>query len=230
MPEPPRAKEGSLRAFLSTKAAGDMRFSPETGNPAREGFFKALGLGGRQVLAVKQVHSRTVLRAETAADIKGMEGDGIVAGRGPLLVSVTVADCMPIFLFDRKSGAFGLLHSGWKGTGILRDGIELLEKGFGAERRGIVVVLGPSIGSCCYEVDEGRYGVFKGLWGETAVSKREGKYYLDLRAANLGLAQRLGLQHVIDLPVCTSCTKELSSFRRDGDGFNRMIALLGYVP
>jgi copper oxidase (laccase) domain-containing protein len=188
-----------------------------------------LGLGGRQVLAVKQVHSRTVLRAETAADLGGREGDGIVVGRGPLLVSVTVADCMPIFLFDRESGAFGLLHSGWKGTGILRDGIELLEKGFGAERRGIVVVLGPSIGSCCYEVDEGRFGVFKGLWGETAVSKREGKHYLDLRAANLGWheARASACNRSLGLHLLHERTL---SFRRDGDGFNRMIALLGYVP
>jgi len=225
----PGTENGKLTALISTKASGDMRFTPGKENSERTRFFASLGIQNRTVLGLTQVHSRLVIAAEGLHDVEGREGDGIVADRGPLILSVTVADCMPIFIFDTETGSFGILHSGWKGTGILKDGLEVMEERFRSHRGHVSVVLGPCIGSCCYEVDLERYSLYRRLWGEASGIMRDGKYYLDMRKANLALAERLSLHDVRVIDRCTACSEELSSFRRDGENFRRMIALIGYM-
>ena len=45
-----------------------------------------------------------------------------------LMPVVTVADCMPLYLYDSVSGVFGVVHSGWKGTGIIGEALNLAKK------------------------------------------------------------------------------------------------------
>ncbi|TXT43965.1 MAG: hypothetical protein FD137_1690 [Spirochaetes bacterium] len=146
-------------------------------------------------------------------------------GRG---LAVTVADCMPIWLFDRRFSAYGILHSGWKGTGILSLAVDRMRKEFGCSKDDILAILGPSIGSCCYMVDAERAAVFSAEFGESSIAERpgEGEVYLDLRKANLGIAERIGLGAVLDIDLCTACASSLGSFRRQGSqAFTRMLAL-----
>ena len=141
---------------------------------------------------------------------------------------------MPIWLFDAKRRAFGLLHSGWKGTGILEAGVLRMGAEFGCPPADISVILGPSIGSCCYAVPEERASGFSAEFGAKATRRArspDGKifHYLDLRAANLMLAEKLGIGRLMDVRLCTSCSPFLGSYRRQGAaGFTRMLALCGY--
>jgi hypothetical protein len=105
-----------------------------------------------------------------------------------------------------------------------------MEKDFGCARKDILAILGPSIGSCCYRVDEGRAAAFAAEFGESSVVKRESpgnrQVLLDLRKANLGIAREIGLGAVLDIDVCTACSANLGSFRRQGsDAYTRMLAL-----
>jgi copper oxidase (laccase) domain-containing protein len=162
-------------------------------------------------------------------------------GRG---ASVTVADCMPIWILDRASGAFGVLHSGWKGTGILAVAAEALRKRFGSEPSSLSVILGPAIGACCYNVPEERAEGFAAEFGEDSVRREGDSFFLDLLAANLGLASRLGIGAVLAVEACTSCDLRFGSSRREGSAniiakggalgegpaFTRMMALCCRPP
>src|SRR5690606_2097555 len=71
-----------------------------------------------------------------------------------VLLTVSVADCVPVFLVDERTRAVALLHAGWRGVaaGILTAGIQVLEREAGSEPSDLRVHLGPSICGTCYEV------------------------------------------------------------------------------
>ena len=54
--------------------------------------------------------------------------DGHVTATPGVLLTVTVADCIPIYLVDPVARAVALLHSGWRGTAarILEQGLEVM--------------------------------------------------------------------------------------------------------
>ncbi len=220
----PSAPAG-LRAGISLRAAGDLRL----GSAGREPFFRALGQPPEKVYACRQVHSRRVLalRGQAAMQIAGLEADGLATAFADLLLSVTVADCLPIFLYDRRGRAFALVHSGWQGTGIVTEAVRVLDREFGADPGSLAAVLGPGIGACCYAVEAGRAELFRRQFGGQAVREDSGRAYLDLRAANAGLLQAAGVREVHAAAECTACTDGLFSFRRDGPGFGRMAAFIG---
>lgn len=153
--------------------------------------------------------------------------DGIILADGAFLPSVTVADCMPIWLYDLGTGARGVLHSGWKGTGILRVALEAMAELYGTRPGDVSCVLGPAVGSCCYRVDEGRARRFAEEFGADCVRVSAAGTSLDLRLANEKLAASLGLGAVLSVEACTSCSPGLGSYRREGpEAFTRMLALV----
>jgi YfiH family protein len=174
-------------------------------------------LGRPSVIQVKQVHGA---RAVLATEARGQEADAVVAREPGLAVGVRVADCVPVLVADRASGAVAAIHAGWRGVvgGVLRAGVELL-----APRDGVAAI-GPCIGACCFEV--GR---------EVAdqlghVVREEGeKAYVDLRAAVRAQLRSLGLDDasIADVPGCTKHEPErFHSFRRDGANSGRMLAAI----
>ncbi len=226
----------SAPAFITCAVAGDMG-PPELGETdARHTALTAAGLSGYRLLTVKQEHTLTVLDAEAVAAklsagpetalrpvADGIAGDA--AGAPGHVLGVTVADCMPIYLHDREHGAVAMLHSGWKGTGILLSALRRMEERWGTRANATEVLLGPAIQACCYEVDAERAEGFQRTFGERAAVRRGGRWYLDLQYANRKLAEEAGVR---DLAVCTNCTccgDGLFSYRRDGpSGYRRMLA------
>jgi copper oxidase (laccase) domain-containing protein len=156
-------------------------------------------------------------------------------------LSVTVADCLPVYLFDTESGAFGILHSGWKGTGIVLKALALMEERWNTRPPAVAVVLGPCIGACCYRVDEGRARIFEEEFGGPdgdyplgpVVIRRPrngsspAEPFLDLRAANARLLAGAGVRNLAVCQDCTFTDERLGSFRREGKDYTRMAALIG---
>lgn len=225
----PGAGADGPRAFLSPLAAGDMSLRTAEGNERRAAWLSRLGYR-RAAAAPNMAHTRRALFCSHAGESPAEEADGLVTGpEGPALV-VTVADCMPIILYDPDSGAYAALHSGWKGTGIMAEGLRLLAERFGARPGRVSACFGPHIGSCCYAVDEARARAFAAEFGQASAERGEdGRHRLKLKEANLALAERLGLGRVAAADDCTACSPALGSYRRQGpEAFTRMAAVVGY--
>jgi hypothetical protein len=217
------------KAMLSTRSAGSMRFNPGVRNAIREAWLRSMGFDPARVLSLPLIHSRRVYVASVPSDLADLEGDGIITDNQDACAMLTVADCMPIFLFDPDSGAFGVLHSGWKGTGILTEACRLMATEFGTRPTRLSVAFGPRIGVCCYPVDEERAMLFYNEFGSSAVVRLDGQPRLDLVAANLALAENLGISSITVADACTSCDSNLGSYRREGPlEFTRMAAAIGY--
>jgi YfiH family protein len=156
-------------------------------------------------------------------------------------LSVTVADCLPVFLYDPESGGFGLVHSGWKGTGISLRALRLMESQWHTKPEKVSAILGPCIQSCCYQVDEARARTFEAAFGGPGGAYPLGpvvrqvetpsgtSWYLDLQAANARLLANEGVRTIAVCQDCTFTEERLGSFRREGAAsYTRMSALIGY--
>lgn len=113
------------------------------------------GFGATDWWRAEQVHGNAVAvvgeeRPELVAGV-----DGLVTDSVGVVLGIYVADCGPIWLVDRRTGAVGLLHSGKKGTegDILAAGVRRMTEAFGTEAADVVAVLGPTIRPPHYEID-----------------------------------------------------------------------------
>lgn len=98
--------------------------------------------------------------------------DGLVTAQPGVVLAIYIADCGPIWLADRKTGAIGLLHSGKKGTegNIFQNALKLMAENFGTDPHDVVSLLGPCIRPPHYEVD------FAGEIGHQAERAGVGKF------------------------------------------------------
>ncbi len=215
-----------LEAWLTLSTAGDMRVETN-----RVRVLASLGIQPDRLLRVKQIHSRIVHPAEDlVAGRAELEGDGIVSGPGGPYLAVGVGDCMPVLLADTRCGAYGVLHSGWRGTGILEAGLRLMRERYGTVATDVVAFFGPCISVESYAVDEKRADEYR-AWGDDAVVRFGDRSYLDMRAANLGIARRLGVGMVTVADHCTYRTPQLGSYRREGSvNYTGMLAIVGSGP
>jgi YfiH family protein len=224
---------------ISSRFAGDMSAQ----NPARTALFGALNLDPSRVFGLTQIHSREVLTVDRN-NPPAVPADGMVCGDRSISLCITVADCLPVFLLDTESGMFGLVHSGWKGTGIVLQALGRMRE-TGTRAEAVAAVLGPCIGSCCYRVDEQRAVAFEKEFGTVAtavtfecmtegpppVTRREQgpdgyNWYLDLKAANVRLLAGAGVRNIAVCGDCTFTDTRLGSFRREGPDFTHMAAMI----
>ena len=146
--------------------------------------------------------------------------DGHATAERGVLLTVTVADCIPVYLTVPQKGAIALVHAGWRGAadGILEQCVELLKwRGF-AKASDIVMHCGVGICGGCYEVGP-EVAVRFGL---------SGTVQLDLRAVLMRQARDLGIGEISVSPWCSAEGRDRffshrASHGRDG----RMVAYLG---
>lgn len=200
--------------------------------------FEALGrqLGFPAAAVGRQVHGDSVTclspTPEPGLRVPG-ESDGLLtSGRG-LLLTVTAADCVPVYLLDPASGGLALLHAGWRGTatGVLESGVRAMRARFGADPGGILLHLGPAICGVCYEVGPEVLEAL-GRRGEQGDGSRpEGRVTVDLRSELASRARGLGIarERISRSAWCTRCRPDhFHSHRGKGHDAGRMAAYLGW--
>jgi YfiH family protein len=151
------------------------------------------------------------------------EADGHATGQPGLLLCVTLADCIPVYLVARDGSLVALLHAGWRGVagGLLESGLLALERLARLSPSRLVMHLGVGICGACYEVGP---EVLRAVEGTQA--KAPGR--LDLRAVLSRRARALGVAELTTSPYCTSCHRDrFFSHRASGGTDGRMVAYLG---
>ncbi|GMO39864.1 MAG: peptidoglycan editing factor PgeF [Termitinemataceae bacterium] len=234
-------------AITSVKL-GNMNYDFPDTNTARLNVFDRLNIRSYTVFSCKQNHSRNVVVIRPQTLPYYVEADGLITDSKTLSLAVTVADCLPVYLFDTGSGAFSVLHSGWKGTGIVHNALQQLKNKFAAKPKNVAAILGPCIQSCCYEVDKERADQFNEEFGNSQLKRQiekkyyplgsvvkirndndTQKYFIDMQAANAHLLVKDGVQNIAYCKDCTFMNTNLGSYRREGAGFTKMMALIGHL-
>ena len=184
--------------------------------------------GMETVAHARQVHRADIWvhRERGAPGILVMDGfDGHVSDRAELLLTVSIADCVPVFVLDPETSSVALLHSGWRGTaaGIVERGIHRLVESWKAPPERLWLHCGPAICGECYEVGpEVHAGVYPDREPPTTNTP------IDLRAAIAGRAVAQGLVpgHVSVSAHCTLCG-EPDFFSHRGGSKGRQMAVAG---
>jgi YfiH family protein len=171
-----------------------------------------------------QVHGVEVMTVGPSRGWLQVEGiDGWVTAAPGVLLTVTIADCIPVYLSVPGKGV-ALLHAGWRGTaaGILARGAERLIQATGADWADIVMHCGVGICGSCYEVGS------EVIAGCGLSADGGGPWHLDLRETLAEQAARIGIRQVTRSPHCSAHDRPTFYSHRASRGADgRMAAYLG---
>ena len=190
----------------------------------------AAGLELSRVSYARQVHGADVARAPAGGGFAGLVDILVTAERG-LPLAIFTADCLAIVAYDPSAPALALAHVGWRGTvrGAQQTAVKAISQ-VGGRAGSLRVAIAPSIGPCCYEVDEPVTAelarAFGDRWRAWVRPSRAGHVMLDLWSANEALLVDAGVApDGIENPrLCTACHPELLySYRRGNRG--RLVTL-----
>jgi copper oxidase (laccase) domain-containing protein len=186
--------------------------------------FRRADPGFSAVVLGNQVHGTVVSRVDGGEGWIQVDGvDGWVTTKPGILLTVTVADCIPVYLLAPPHGV-ALLHAGWRGTaaGILRAGIAGLKEATGVSESQIVMHCGVGICGECYEVGS------EVLAGCGVPVDGPGPHHLDLRERLASDACALGLGTITTSGWCSAHDRAAFFSHRASRGSDgRMVAYLG---
>ncbi len=191
----------------------------------RRAFFGALGIEPENVAYQRQVHSDKI-QIINEGGFAG-ESDAMITTTPKIALAISSADCVPIFMYDKRNNIIAGVHSGWRGTkaNILGKTLDLLINKFNTSVDSLFVYIGPSISKENYEVGRDVASQFD----EKYLSKNNEKYYLELRRVCLDvlLDYRVPEANIEIYKGCTFNKKDLlHSYRRDGKVSGRALGLI----
>ncbi len=199
---------------VSRRSDGPMKNPSEKGN--KVSFIQGLGLDPAEIAVPALEHGSSIKRAK-----RGNNGDcdGLVTDEKGVILSVTVADCLPVFLLDPERRAIALLHAGWRGLtkGIIGNAVTFLSGEFKSDTEKMRAVIGPGICRDHFEVGDEVASRFKGYPEAIAVDGK--RIFVDIKDVARVQMVEAGLDESnVEIDEdCTFCLEhEYFSYRRDG--------------
>jgi YfiH family protein len=206
----------------------------------------ARAAGVERVVTVTQVHGAAVVVVRRGAPLPALpaEADVLVSDSPDVAIAVRAADCVPLLMADRKTGAVAAVHAGWRGTAARAAvaAIDAMGREFGTRPRDVVAAIGPSIGACCYQVGSDLVDAFAAAgherylidrWFSTPPVPRGSRERPQLR---LNVAGANGDQLILagvpegqihNVGLCTAMHLDvLTSYRAERAGAGRMAAVI----
>lgn len=214
--------QGNMRVFVKKDHLDTIRNREVFFAPFDKRVIAADLVHGKRVVAIKEGNQEDIIRS----------CDALVTDRSDYLLTITAADCLPIYFLDRTKRIVGLAHAGWRGVleGVAGETVSVFEKEFGSLRSDIEVFIGPHIGVCHFEVQTEVADKFSPY--PEAVIRREGKLFVDLALVIKQQLLAFGLQsgNINISPECTFCLKDkYFSFRRDNPGLDDLEVMVAYI-
>lgn len=229
--------EKDLITAISQKVDGSMRFSQNRAKNKtilknRERFLKKLNIHPSMIVSgglSQDNRIKVVEKGDRGKIIKNT--DGLLTKEKVLFLAITVADCLPIFIYDKREELVGILHAGWRGLSknIASLAIKKMRKAFGSKPENILAGIGPGICLKHYSIGGKVIQHFQSFLEGLIFEK--GKCFLDLKKiAKLQLLKEgLRFKNIEITPGCTFCQKDkYFSFRRDKPKeIEAMMAVIG---
>ncbi|NWX83509.1 LACC1 protein, partial [Nothoprocta pentlandii] len=166
--------------------------------------------------------------------------DGIVTNLKGVTIAAPGADCIPVLFADPVRKVCGAAHSGWKGTllGVSMATVNAMVSEYGCNVKDILVVLGPSVGPCCYKLPQESAKEFHRIDPKCVRLFDSENPYIDLRRATRILLETGGIlpENIQDdsvtdqnqnITFCTACHPDkFYSHFRDGTNFGTQIGFI----
>jgi len=190
-----------LKHFFTLRISGDLR-NPQIHQEicARE------KIDPFSVVSGEQVHKDKIFEVKKEHLGKRIPSvDALLTDCPNVPLAIFTADCLPIFLVERKKKIIGLVHSGRKGTTreITHKTVKRIKDKYDSNPGDLLVVIGPHIHPCCYPVN---------------LTKLNSEQLLSagVKRKNIFISR-----------YCTSCRKDLFfSYHQEKEGAGRMMGLI----
>ncbi|MGB9597772.1 MAG: peptidoglycan editing factor PgeF, partial [Candidatus Poribacteria bacterium] len=154
----------SQKPYNSLNLAYHVGDDPSNVAENRRRFCDKLGIDVNSLVIANQVHSDNIEIINSYQAGSGAYGthnaipntDALITSSNIVSIGVLTADCVPVMIFDPKTLSIGIAHAGWKGTvlRIAQKTILKMKSAFGTDPSNCLIILGPSIMQCCYEVSD----------------------------------------------------------------------------
>jgi len=225
-------REGGVSAapFASLNLGLSVGDAPADVLENRRRLCAAVGVPQERLVVPGQVHGTTLAWVGDAEAGRGAcdretvihDHDGLLTAAPGLGLVVSYADCVPVVIAARGADGpeFAVVHAGWRGMlgGIVGQAAAALA------RRGRLLgaVVGPSIGPCCFSVDEGLRARFDERFPGSA-----GELTVDLWACAARDLEGAGVPPagVTVAALCSAGEARFFSHRRDAGSTGRHLAI-----
>jgi YfiH family protein len=201
--------------------------NPENVRKNRDIFFNSLGISSDQVVFQRQTHSTNVKFVNAPGVHESC--DALITRTSGIFLAVSLADCLPILVYDPINKIVAGVHAGWRGSRdrIVLKVLEKLINDYGSRPSGLIAYIGPGAGTCCYEVGGEVANQFS---TDFLIKNGNGRTYLDLKSFNQGILISTGIpsSQIEVSDYCTICNPDIfHSYRRDKGRSGRMLAIIG---
>lgn len=214
--------------FASLNLGINTADDPANVDENRRRFFRHIGADGFGFASAQQVHGTDVLNVTDAGRFEGY--DALMTNRPGLLVGVTVADCVPILIYDHDHQAVAAIHAGWRGTvgGIVTRTLLAMQQQFGTVGARCYAYVGTCIDETTFEVGKEVAEQFDAEF--VRVDSRSRKMCANLKAANVRLLADFGVPATqIDVSAFSTVQNndDYFSYRVESGQTGRMLAVIG---
>ena len=225
------ASEGPFRSLNFSVSVGD---APERVGENLRRAASALGVSPGELYFAAQVHGARTLVVRAGDDrerVATLQADALVAETPGVACAVRHADCVPILVGDRGSGAALAIHAGWRGlvARVIAEGLAELRRVIGSAGD-LVAAIGPHISLASFEVSSDVAHILREASPDAlVVDEGRAKPHVDLRRIARALLREQGLaeESIDDVPGCTFAEEELFfSYRRDGAQSGRHLSAI----
>ncbi len=204
----------------------------ETVSKNRNRVAQFFGFDSNRLILLDQRHQDNILllKEPFLSLPKGLEFDAMITNASNLILGILTADCIPILIVDQKKRVIAAIHAGRQGTAlqITKKVLKRMGLEFGCLKSDLLIGVGPSIGPCCYEIDEKS---FHSGWRPFSILKGGGKWKVNLAQINLDQIKDEGIQdgQIFWVNLCTHCHSDLFfSYRKEGQT-GRQLSFIGIV-
>lgn len=240
---------------ISTKGDGTAPFynnmsrfvgdEPEQVIANRKAFYNALGISDTSpanFAHANQIHSGDVTLVTSGGADPYPKTDALITNKQGVYLVISVADCLPVMLYDTVNKAIGNIHSGWRGTvqHIVTNAISRMKIEFGTNPQNLIAFIGPGISCDNFEAGAEVAEKFskkyvKPVNADSTLRQAQGeenksKFFIDLKAIVKDELLSAGVT-ADNIDVCELCTyaegERLHSYRRDKESSGRMFSVIG---
>ncbi len=157
----------------------------------RRRFCVAMGFEPQQLVRSRQVHGTEVLLAEAGGLYEGY--DAFITNAPGLMLAASVADCVPVLIYDHRQRAIAAVHAGWKGTvaQLVAKTLLTLQSEYGTQANDCYAYIGPCIDVRDFEVGNEVAEQFETQYKTWDVQRN--KFMVDLKAANAAQLLAFGI-------------------------------------
>lgn len=156
--------------------------------------------------------------------------DALITDEPGLILTTTHADCAPVYYYSAKKRVIGLAHSGWRGilAGLPARVVEAIRAHCQSYPDDLKVAIGPTICTRHYPVGQDIADAFKNRFGDEVLTREGDNIHLDLSAAVVRdlVSAEVPPSSIVMPKVCTFCDSTLSSWRRDRNAVQPMLAFI----